>query len=109
MSRDRLPYFSFVSRTDLFAVFAAFALIFLASSTSFAGILDDKDISENIWASELAPVVDYGFSLKLKPGASSKAQPRGMSPLQTPPPGEEEMESSDPKPHKPPVLLQSTK
>src|SRR5438105_697983 len=59
---DRLPYFRFVGRTGFFAVIAAFVLIFLASSgTSFADAVGDEDIADNIWVSELAPVVDYGI------------------------------------------------
>jgi hypothetical protein len=81
---------------------AAFTLILLAFGTSFSRIPGDDDISEDMFASVLAPVVDYGFTLKLEGGARSKPQSWDISPLQTPPPGEEEMESSDPKPHKPP-------
>ena len=100
MYRDRLPYFSFVNRTGLFAVIAAFVFIFLASCTSFAEAPGDEGIADNIWVSELAPVVDYGIFNELLIASRSKVQPRGMSPMRTPPPSEEE--GTDPKPHKPP-------
>lgn len=99
MSRDRLRRFC---RTGFCSFIAAFTFIVLSSVPTFSKIPGDDDISNDIFVSVLAPVVDYGFSLKLKAGTLSKQQPREMSPLQTPPPDEEEMESSDPKPHKPP-------
>ncbi len=102
MSRDRLPYFRFVGRANLFAVIAAFVLIFLASGTSFADIPGDEDISENIFATELAPVVDYGIFSERFIAVRLKPAPRGMSPIQTPPPENEEEEIFDPKPMKPP-------
>ena len=60
-----------------------------------------RRISEDIFASELAPVVDYGISPGRFIASRSKEEPRSISPMQTPPPTVEELESSDPKPHKP--------
>src|SRR5436190_10164004 len=101
MYRNRVSYLRCFGRTDFFVAIAAFILIFLASGTSFAKLAGDNDISEDIFASVLAPVVDYGISSGRSAAGRSKEEPRSMSPMQTPPPGVEEMESTDPKPHKP--------
>ena len=104
MSKGRLPYFGFVSRTGIFALIAALVFIFVTPGKSFAEIPGDQDISENVWASALAPVVDYGIYSERFLTVRVKPTHRGMSPMQTPPPFEEEseQESFDPKPHKPP-------
>ena len=102
MLHDRLRYSRFPERLNFFLVAATFGFILLAAGTSFGGVLDDKDISENIWASELAPVFDYGLFNERFIAMRSKEEPRGMSPMQTPPPTLEEEGSTDPKPHKPP-------
>ena len=96
-----MQYQKFVVRVTFFTVIAAFILIFLATGTSFAASLGDDDVTNNIWVSELAPVVDYGIFPGRFIAVRSKPEPRDLSPMQTPPAVEEE-ESTDPKPHKPP-------
>jgi hypothetical protein len=101
MYRNRVSYLRRFDRAGFFVVIAAFILIFLVSGTSFAKLPGGDDISEDIFASVLAPVVDYGISTGRFAAGRSKEEPRSMSPVQTPPPTVEELESNDPKPHKP--------
>src|SRR5206468_2951252 len=81
-------------------VIAAFVLIFTAPRSTAAASWD-SDAADNIWASELAPLVDYGIYGERLNTIRIRPEPRGFSPMQTPPPEAEE-ELGDPKPHKPP-------
>lgn len=101
MFRNRVSYLRCFGHTGFFITIAAFILVFFVSLATAADIPEDNDISQNIFASELAPVVDYGLFSERGKATRSKERPRSMSPLQTPPPFEE-AEGGDPKPHKPP-------
>lgn len=94
------PYQSFVGRITFFAVIAAFVLIFLAPGKGFAASLNTES-EASVWTIVLAPVVDYGIFPERSFDVRSKPEPRGLSPMQTPPPEIQEEGSNDPKPMKP--------
>ncbi len=96
MSNNYKPYQNFVSRITFIAVIAAFVLLFTASNAKAYSFEEQED---NIWATLLAPVVDYGIFSERFP---EKERRQGLTLMRTPPPGQEEVEQFDPKPIKPP-------
>src|ERR1043166_2412621 len=100
---NRIRCFGFFSRLHFFVAITAFAfLIFASPSKAAASGLDklDADISENIFAIELAPVVDYGIFPERLNNTRKPVSTYGVFATQTPP-AEDGAEESDPKPMKP--------
>src|SRR5205085_7644833 len=101
---NRCGHSGSITRLQLLAAVTALIFIFIASpGQAAASPLDnlDKDITENILAIELAPVVDYGIlSRHFQRDRQKPVAVNGAFAMATPP--AEDEEKPDPKPMKPP-------
>ena len=87
-----------MGRITFLFVIAAFVLIF---SVSNAKAYSFEEQEGNLWATLLAPVVDYGIFNERSSEVKKKPQSQGITMTSTPPPGDDEEGSNDPKPPKP--------
>jgi hypothetical protein len=101
MSNNNKPCRNLAGRLAFCFVIAGFVLIVSASN---AAAYSFEEQGDSVWATLLAPVVDYGVLSERIIEVKVKSQSQGITMMQTPPAYQvdEEREEFDPKPIKPP-------